>query len=725
MHKNLGYLPAAFALFAGILLSTYLYDVASTNDLKTAQHKFEDQALERMLTIESRIQKEIAILHSIVGFFNSSVHVDRSEFRSFSQAVLPTETSFQALEWIPAVSHPSRQAFTELAVSEGLPNFEITEKSQQGHIIPAKVRETYYPVYYVEPFADNKTALGFDLGSNPDRRAALEKARDMNQLVVTPKIELVQLREDNTGVLAFIPIYKKNLGNNTLSQRQENLLGFSLGVISISKLFSDLSISPDKSPANTLEIDFYLYDENEDNEKDQLLYAYKSTASESNPVLKKALASVHASHSFNFGTRKWTLVAKPIDPHFSSATTPTPWVLTTVSLLFTLMLTLYIFSSIQRTSMIEALVSKRTKELKEAVRQALQDEAHIRAIVDHSAEGIIAIDSEGLIRDANPAAERIFGYQAYDLIGQNISMLVPPEYRDKHENYVENSHLFTDRIINQARELVGYRQDGTVFPMELNVSCMETDEGPLYIGILHDITARKQAEVSKNEFVSTVSHELRTPLTSIKGSLGLLRSGAFGALTEKAQELVELAYVNCDRQINLVNDLLDMEKIAAGKMDYHMTQVDLNKALKSAIAANRDFAGNHNVRFNFHDNYTPAFINADQNRVIQVLTNLLSNAAKFSPDDGHVDIILIEKDDHYQVRITDFGPGIAKAFRDKIFQRFTQGDASDTRAKGGTGLGLHISKVIIEKHGGHIDFESEEGQGATFYFDLPKLEKPP
>ena len=244
------------------------------------------------------------------------------------------------------------------------------------------------------------------------------------------------------------------------------------------------------------------------------------------------------------------------------------------------------------------------------------------------------------------------------------------------------------------------------------------------IGVNMDITERNKISRMKNEFVSTVSHELRTPLTSIMGSLGLLRGGAVGELPEKAQHMINIAYNNSDRLVRLINDILDIEKIESGKLEFHLAPLDLNLLVARSIEANEGYAHEHGVNFTFTPGSDDCRVVADADRLTQVVTNLLSNAAKFSPEGGQVEVAISRTGDRIRVSVSDHGAGIPEAFHDRIFEKFSQADASDTRQKGGTGLGLNICKAIIERHNGQIDFDSPSGMGTTFYFDLTAVIDP-
>lgn len=232
--------------------------------------------------------------------------------------------------------------------------------------------------------------------------------------------------------------------------------------------------------------------------------------------------------------------------------------------------------------------------------------------------------------------------------------------------------------------------------------------------------AALQANVLKSEFISTVSHELRTPLTSIMGAIGLLNERTMPDMPDGVKNLLDLAYRNADRLLLVINDLLDMEKIESGNMEYNFQSIDLDDLIKEAVIANEPFAEQYHVHLRYQRKNTGIKVNADTNRIMQVLTNLISNAVKFTPAGSTVKIAASRRNkNHVRVTISDLGPGIPKKYRLKIFEKFSQVESADTRQYGGTGLGLAISKELIEKHRGTIGLYDNKPRGTTFYFDLP------
>jgi len=348
----------------------------------------------------------------------------------------------------------------------------------------------------------------------------------------------------------------------------------------------------------------------------------------------------------------------------------------------------------------------------------------VKSIVETVVDGIITIDSRGNVLSFNTAAERLFGFSQAEIIGTNVKCLMPRPYAAEHDDYLAR-YLKTReaRVIGIGREVVGQRKDGSSFPMELAVSEMQQADRTLFVGIVRDITERKQVERMKSEFVSTVSHELRTPLTSIRGALGLVIGKFSSGLPDKARQLLETASRNSERLTLLINDILDLEKIESGRLEFEFKALDLTAIAQQAIIANESYGQQHEVRLRLVDTPESAIVWADAHRLLQVFANLISNAVKYSPAGGTVDVSVHKRDGRFRVSVRDAGRGIPAEFRNRIFQRFAQADSSDTREKGGTGLGLSITKAIVERHGGDINFTSEEGVSTEFFFELPEWQE--
>ena len=355
----------------------------------------------------------------------------------------------------------------------------------------------------------------------------------------------------------------------------------------------------------------------------------------------------------------------------------------------------------------------------------------LAAIFESADDAIITKDLNGVVTSWNPGAERMYGYEAAEMIGKPISILIPSDQPDEEPNIL--------RRIRSGQPVEHYEtkrqtKDGRIIDISLTVSPIRDSKGNI-VGaskIARDITEKKRIEVrereakqraealsrSKDEFIATVSHELRTPMTAILGWVRMLASGQLKPDAQKrAFEVIER---NARSQAQLIEDLLDMSRIISGKLKLTMTRVDLSTLIAAVVESHRPTAEMKSIRVRTVIDSSVEYVVADQERLRQVLWNLLSNALKFTPSGGHVQISLDRADSLARISVIDDGIGIQPEFLPHVFDRFSQADSSITRFHGGLGMGLSIVKSIVELHGGEVSVSSSgEGKGATFSVMLP------
>jgi len=374
-------------------------------------------------------------------------------------------------------------------------------------------------------------------------------------------------------------------------------------------------------------------------------------------------------------------------------------------------------------SVLNQRLQRQLVELDEARLQVEASGRKLALFAERAPIAVFELDPSGVVTQANHAAELLFGYAASELAGASIKRLVRPEFHIEFDR--EWAKLLASRQPIAGIKIRNPRRDGIDLVCEWTVTPLVNAEGGLISVIAQgrDITAQLEAERMKKEFTSTLSHELRTPLTSIIGSLQLINSGVLGEAPKDIGELTAVAERNGQRLLDLINDILDIEKIESGKLTLVSQALRLDELVREAIVLNKGFADRFKVRFEARGEIPPWEVHADHKRLLQVMTNLLSNAAKFSPEGGTVEITLEERGESLRIGVHDRGPGIPEAFRVKIFGRFTQADSTATRQKGGTGLGLAICKRLIELMHGRVGFEDRSGGGTTFWFELRRYSK--
>ena len=329
-----------------------------------------------------------------------------------------------------------------------------------------------------------------------------------------------------------------------------------------------------------------------------------------------------------------------------------------------------------------------------------------RDIHDNILDAVITLDGDGLIEEANFAAMSLFGDGVHRLDGQPCTHVMG---------------VSMDQVISQAQAPLT-RADGVAFPAELALSEWREHGRVHYTVVVRDLTERQRMARMKDEFLATVSHELRTPLTSVLGALGLLASGAAGALPKAAVPLAEVAKRNGERLSRLIDDILDLTKLEGNQMVLQLRPVHLAPLLREALSANQGYAQRAGVHLNLEVPEGSPQVRLDADRFLQVMANLLSNAIKHSPAGDTVHVVLAWTEAVVRVRVRDRGPGIDPKFRARMFEKFSQADGSDRRAQGGTGLGLYITRMLVERMGGQVAVDSVAGEGATFFVELPVMD---
>ncbi|MGE5608431.1 MAG: PAS domain S-box protein [Bacillota bacterium] len=361
--------------------------------------------------------------------------------------------------------------------------------------------------------------------------------------------------------------------------------------------------------------------------------------------------------------------------------------------------------------------------------------AQLQGVINAAVDGIIAIDERGLIEWLNPAALRIFGYTAEEVIGKSVGILMPEPYRSQHDTHMAN-YLRTGqkKIIGIGREVEARRKDGSIFPAELAVSEVQLGNRRMFTGIVRDVTRRKETEraliaaketaeaasQAKDHFLAVVSHELRTPLTPILAIASAIQEQ--NNLSPELREELAIIRRNAEQEARLVEDLLNLTRLNRGKIELHQEVVEAHALLRSILGQFQDQIETKGLELSMSLRAKQSHIWADPGRIQQVFSNLLSNAIKFTPEGGRVAVRTFNAEGQLRIEVTDTGIGIEPHVLPRIFSPFEQGEQTVSRKYGGLGLGLAIAKGIIDLHHGTLTATSPgRDQGTSFVVALEAM----
>jgi len=358
-------------------------------------------------------------------------------------------------------------------------------------------------------------------------------------------------------------------------------------------------------------------------------------------------------------------------------------------------------------------------EMTRRLRETTVSRDYLDRVLETMGECLVVTRRDGTMTRVNRSACALAGAPENELVGRHCGELFRAP-----RGYASLFHALTPDGSVHGLETELFSSTGEEFPVLVSISTMDEFEGKSkgYVIVAADISERLRIERQKEEFVTMIHHEVRTPLTAVRGAIGLLDGGVGGDLGETGRELVANALRNSKRMERLVNDILVSRKLDSGHMAFHIQEVELMPVVEQAIETTSAYGAQHEVRFGLDETVPGARMQVDPDRLIQVLTNVLSNAVRFSSAGDVVKVRVSRHHEFLRVTVADSGPGIAEEFRDQVFEPFARADEAEWRHRSGTGLGMSISKAIIEELGGAINFETEVGAGTTFHIDIPESE---
>ncbi|MDD4900191.1 MAG: PAS domain S-box protein [Candidatus Omnitrophica bacterium] len=837
------YLILFLVTFLCFAVTLQLFFTVRELSLRHVKNEFIARAHDRAELIKSSITDNLAALFTVADFYTASHYVTRVDFGKFTSEILNRHPDILSLAWLPRITEKERAAFEDSLHKEGFPGFKITEFNDQEKLVKAGKRQEYFPIYYIEPFKKNQVMLGYDVASDNLRWQAMQKSRDSATAVEKEKISFTQKMSANSGYRAFLPVYRQGVPHDTLTQRQQNLLGFVSFLFDVGKMVG-ISLQ-DLQPTG---IEIYIFDETEKQPK-LIYFSGKGPVEVTEAELRKDNDYFWKKTFISAGS-VWSIVCLPTQAFLKSYKDWQSPVILVTGIIACFFIFIYLLSLLWRAERIELLVRERTVELNTANEELLKFSNAIR----QSPTMVMITDLQGNIEYVNPKFTKVTGYTQEEAVGKNPRFLacekMPQEETDKlwetiksgkewrgefknekkdgqvywefasispiknHEgkviHYLAMKEDITERkLIEEAlhfseekyRELVenansiilkmdrngnvtflnefgqkffgfgaveinGRSVIGTIVPPtdHSGADLAEMIQGigihpEKYInnenenmrknaervwiswtnkaiygpdneiaGILcigNDVTERKKAQDKikeaaeiKSKFTSMVSHELRTPLTAIKEGISLVVDGSTGPLNSEQKDFLGIVKRNVDRLGRLINEVLDFQKLEAGKLEFIMQLNQVNEVAREVFRTMEPLAKNKGLELVIETDENLPKIEFDKDRITQVLTNIVNNSFKFT-EKGGIKISTARQNENILVCVKDTGMGIKEEDFSKLFHSFEQLAKEKERKPGGTGLGLAISKAIIERHEGKIWAESEFGKGTTFCFTLP------
>jgi len=695
----------------GMLAFTLLVQLVVWQSLRT----YEDRAARQQFqmlgekvteAIRKRLRDHEQILLGGAGLFDAVENVSREQWRTYVERLLLPDRypGIQGVGFSQAIPQAERDAHVARMRAQGYPDYDIHPPGQ---------RELYTSIVFLEPFLRrNLAAFGYDMYSEPTRRRAMQRAAQLGETSITGKVTLLQETHGKVqaGVLLYVPVYRPSAPLTTPEQRMQALRGFVYSPYRVEDLMRGILRAAD------LPLALHIY-ASPGEEPEHLLYA-------SSEAPEPGSARFSQLQQLELYGQTWTL-RMDSRPEFDERFHSNEALVFGLGLGLSLLVFFLTSSLALRHSRAQALANEMTRHIRQSKHDLRLSEERLSLALKGSNDGLWDLDLEAGSMFASPRAWEMLGYRPNELtcdlkLWERLTVA-----EDLAQQKARLAQTMLSNVDHFTTELRLQHKHGHVVPVLLRGHIQRDPQGMAQriSGTLMDLTERKRVEQMKNDFVSTVSHELRTPLTSISGALGLIVGGALGAAPPAMQQMLEIAYRNSLRLGHLINDLLDMEKIAAGKMSFELREHSLGDLLEESLASNQALCEQHGVRCTL-EHPTDVLVWVDGLRLQQVLGNFLSNAVKFTPEGGEIRLHSSLRGTKVRISVTDQGPGIPEAFRSRVFEKFAQADASDSRQKSGTGLGLAITKELIERMGGTVGFDCVPGQGTTFWCELP-IQIPP
>ncbi|MDK2597062.1 CHASE domain-containing protein [Pseudoalteromonas obscura] len=703
------------ALF-GTLFNVTVFLLLNFNQEQSIEKDYYFESVHVVSALKKEAALNFEVLRQLQQIYSEFGEISPGSFSNVTHFALATYPTIQALEWIPNILHSERAEY-ELQQSTIYTGFHIKQRNASGEFERVEEKERYFPVGVVEPVVGNEAAIGFDLSSSPARRVTLEKSARKNQMLATAGINLVQVESEDKGFLVFLPVYAKKGAKHTLA----NVKGFVLGVYQSTDILR-------KSLSDAAK-----------NHSSVKIFDQTDTA---NPTLITSYAPANFTPSdhkikfppLNIAGRSWVVEASPSQQYIDENKTFTPMVSAIIGFVILFVFLNSYYRTVNYAQSVEDEVKKRTKELE-------QSRYFIESLTNAVPVLLAYIDKQEKYHFVNQKYLSLFNKNISEFTNVNVAQMM----NEKQYSLIKPD---LDRALNgKAAEIIEeFFITGKQYWLRISFT-PKVDDSTNVEGIfisIEDMTqqindrnqmeeyaqkiefdswaiedARDKAEEAtrlKSKFLANMSHEIRTPLS---GVMGLLQLVSDTELTSEQHEYIELAHSSANSLLTIINDILDLSKVEAGRLEIESRSFCIYEKVKGVQQTYQLLAHEKGLAFEFQSNLQQKVeIIGDEVRILQIINNLMNNALKFTKS-GKINLItnlidLTGRDAKLEIKVSDTGIGVDKHLLSNLFDAFEQADSSTSREFGGTGLGLTISRKLAELMNGNITVESEVGVGTTF-----------
>jgi PAS domain S-box-containing protein len=708
---------AALAAILGVTASLLVFDHARKTAEDRVSAEFAVQAETRARNLQEVLSRYEGTIEGFAAVFPYQ-GLDSERFRAYAKNVFLASSVLQSgsetLAWAPRVGDGDRAAFEAAASAERNSTYAIREKKPDGDLEIAPRKSSYYPLRYVEPEHAN-SPIGLDLPSGD----ALQKAIATGATMATAPTHMV---DGTDASLLYVPVYATSAKGGA-SAAPVGVLSFRL---SISAAIDAILAAFEPAPQG---LDLYVIDDAAP-QGQRLIYdnrAQGARAATAQPDEAKALVEPYWGSSFTFAGRDCTVVLRATPQLMAERLAGAGWFELGSGLALTLLLALYLVTNRVRADRLSQLAQTLQREA--TVRRTAEEELRLtQAAMDRSSEAISLLDRAGRYLNVNDATCRQLGYGREELLGMTVFDIAT---QTDPQNWAER---WQTHKMQGSSSIEGHRltKDGRTIPVDITISHFQYGEDEYLFTVARDASVRRQIELelrtardlaeaanqAKSQFLANMSHELRTPLNAIIGFSEVISSALFGPLDARYRDYAQDINGSGHHLLRIINDLLDLSKVEAGRLELHDTPVAISTIFETCRRMVSDRAATGGVAFEIRP--TDLEVSADELRLEQVLLNLVTNAVKFTPAGGAVSMsAALEPSGEIAISVADTGIGIAAEDIPRALQPFGQVDNSLARAHGGTGLGLPLALRLVELHGGTLTIESERGAGTTVTVILP------